>query len=143
MDYSTVFTESIKLHQRLVDIFVESRDESGFSFISQPEIASKIGRSQTWVASAIKRLNVEEICVESIASGKYMVHYENLLLKGVFSKISDLILDTRLDPTLFYKKDSVIAEEYGFKLRTVQMYKAYLRTGWKVSGNSTKVEIIE
>lgn len=133
MNYESLFADSMNLHQQLVNILVDARDESGFSLISQPEIAARIGRSQTWVASAIKRLNTEDICIESISNGKYKVNYENLLLSGVFSKILVLIRDTQLEPSIFSKKDSDIAKEYGFSLKTVQMYKAYLRTGWKVS----------
>ena len=133
MNYESLFADSLKLHQQLVDILADARDETGISLISQPEIAAKINRSQTWVASAIKRLNTEEICVELISNGKYKLNYENLLLSGVFSKIKVLIRDTQLDPSMFSKKDSAIAEEYGFSIKTVQMYKAYLRTGWNVS----------
>ena len=133
MNYESLFADSLKLHQQLVDIFVEARDENGISLISQPEIAAKIDRSQTWVASAIKRLNTEDTCIELISNGKYKLHYENLLLSGVFSKILLLIRDTQLNPSMFSQKDSIIAEEYGFSVKTIQMYKAYLRTGWKVS----------
>ncbi len=92
-------------------------------------MAKKINRSQTWVANAIKRLNTEEICIELISSGKYKVNYEDLLSQGVFSKILFLIKNTFSDPTLILKKDSEIANEYGFNIKTVQMYKSYIRTG--------------
>ncbi len=137
MNYESLFAASLKLHQQLVDILIEARDENGFSLISQPEIAAKIDRSQTWVAKAIKRLNTEDICIELVSNGKYRLNYENLLLSGVFSKVLILIRDTLLNPSMFFKKDSAIAEEYGFSIKTVQMYKAYLRTGWKVSTNKS------
>lgn len=136
MNYATLFMDSVRLHQQLVNILIETRDDRGFSLISQPEIAARIDRSQTWVASAIKRLNTEEACIEMVASGMYKLNYEDILSQGVFSKILLLIVDTQADPTMIAKKDSEIAEEYGFKLKTVQMYKAYLRTGWKVSSRS-------
>lgn len=121
--------DSLELHQKLINILVEARDENGISLISQPEMAKKINRSQTWVANAIKRLNTEEICIELISSGKYKVNYEDLLSQGVFSKILFLIKNTFSDPTLILKKDSEIANEYGFNIKTVQMYKSYIRTG--------------
>ena len=136
MNYATLLKDSLDLHQELVNILVKARDESGLSLISQPEIAIQIGRSQTWVASAIKRLNTEDICVEQISNGKYKVHYEDLQTQGVFSKILFLIGVTYIDRSLFGKKDSEIAEEFGFKLRTVQMYRSYLRTGWRKSVDS-------
>ena len=133
MDYSTLFIDSLELHQKLVNILVKARDESGFSTISQPEIAEQIGRSQTWVSSAIKRLNTEDICIEQIASGKYKLHYEDLQTHGVFSKILFLAgLTYHVDQSIFFKKDREIAEEFGVNLKTVQMYKSYFRTGWKI-----------
>ena len=65
-----------------------------------------------------------------ISNGKYKLHYDNLLLDGVFSKIMFLIIETQSDPSIFFKKDSDIAELYGMGIQTVQMFKAYLRTGW-------------
>ena len=133
MKCESLFADSLKMHQQLVDIFVEAKDENGISLISQPEIAARIGRSQTWVVKAIKRLNVEEPCVEMISAGKYKLNYECLLTDGVFSKIMLLIVDTRLNVDLFFERDSDIAAKYGFKLKTVQMYKAYFRLGWERS----------
>ena len=74
MNYESLFADSLKLYQQLVDILAESKDETGFSLISQPEIATRIGRSQTWVASAIKRLNTEDICIELVSNRKYKLN---------------------------------------------------------------------
>ena len=66
-----------------------------------------------------------------IASEKYIVHYTDILAQGVFSKIMKLIIDCCEDPELFKDKDSSIAKERCLNIKTVQMFKAYLRTGWK------------
>ena len=133
MDYSTLFENSFKLHQELVNILSDAKNDKGVSVISQPEIAKKINRSQTWVASAIKRLNTEDTCIQCIGNSQYMLYYEDLMTQGVFSKILFLIILTRESPSIFLKKDSEIAQEYNVQVKTVQMYKAYLRTGWKIN----------
>lgn len=61
---SSLFAESLKNHQKLVNILVDARGEDNISRISQPEMARLIGHSQTWVAQAIKRLNTEDMCIE-------------------------------------------------------------------------------
>ncbi len=83
------------------------------------------------MGQAIKRLNTEDICIEIIASSKYVVNYTDILSRGVFSEIMKLIIDFYDEPELFHVKDRTIAIERGLKVKTVQMFKAYLRTGWK------------
>lgn len=131
MEYQSLFKNSFECHQRLIDILVEARNVDGYSLITQHEIAARVNRSQTWVTNAIKRLNTEEMCIETITEGVYRVYFEDLSSRGVFSKILVLIADTCLNPSLIQKKDSEIAKDYGYNIRTIQMYKAYLRTGWK------------
>ena len=133
MHYESLFMDSFASHQKLVYLLKEARDEAGISAISQPELARQIGRSQTWVASAIKRLNTEDVCVELISSGKYKLHYDDLLSRGVFAIIVLLIADTLKTPSLFEMQTDKIAEAYSCSKKTVEMYKAYLSTGWKVS----------
>ena len=128
---SSLFVESVKNHQRLVNILVEARGEDNISRLSQPEMARSIGHSQTWVAQAIRRLNTADMCIEMIAPAEYIVHYTNILACGIFSEILKLIIDCSENPELFKVKDSVIATERCLNIRTVQMFKAYLRTGWK------------
>ena len=138
MDYRTLFIDSFTLHQQLVNVIAEAKDEDGFAKISQTEMAAKVGRSQTWVSSAIKRINTEDLCIEFVAEGKYLLRYEDLSKRGVFSKILILMSDTISNPSMFLKKDLEIANEYGLKIKTVQMYKTYLRTGWKVTSKDNE-----
>lgn len=128
---SSLFAESVKAHQRLVNILADARDEDNISRLSQPEMAGLVGRSQTWVAHAIKRLNTEDACIEMIAPEKYVVHYTDILARGVFSEIMKLIIDCCGDPELFNVKDGTIATERCLNIKTVQIFKAYLRTGWR------------
>ena len=138
MDYRTLVIDSFTLHQQLVNVIAEAKDEDGFAIISQTEMAAKVGRSQTWVSSAIKRINTEDLCIEFVAEGKYLLRYEDLSKRGVFSKILILMSDTISNPSMFLKKDLEIANEYGLKIKTVQMYKTYLRTGWKVTSKDNE-----
>lgn len=98
---SSLFVESVKNHQRLVNILVEARGEDNISRLSQPEMARLIGHSQTWVAQAIRRLNTEDMCIEMIAPAEYIVHYTNILACGIFSEIMKLIIDCSENPELF------------------------------------------
>lgn len=123
-----VFAESVKNHQRLVDILIKAKNKAGVSQISQPEMARLMSRSQAWVGKAIKRINTENTCIEKIAQGKYVVHYSNIMDQGVFVEIMKLIIECYDTPELFRIKDSIIATERGIKVKTVQMFKAYLRT---------------
>lgn len=128
---SSLFAESLKNHQKLVNILVDARGEDNISRISQPEMARLIGHSQTWVAQAIKRLNTEDMCIDMIAVEQYIVYYTDILARGVFSEIMKLIMNCSENPELFKMKDGTIATERCLNIRTVQMFKAYLRTGWK------------
>lgn len=125
------FIESVKTHQRLVDMLAETKDKKGVSQLSQPDMARMMGRSQTWVEQAINRLNAEDVCIEMISPAQYVVHYTDILSRGVFHEIMKLIFDYDETPELFHEKDSVLAEDRGISIRTVQMSKAYLRSGWK------------
>lgn len=127
----SLFAESIKNHQRLVNILIEAKNEAGISQLSQPDMAKLMMRSQTWVGQAIKRLNTQDICVEMIGPENYILHYTDILAHGVFSEIMKLIIDCYESPELFLEKDSEIAAARGINVKTVQMFKAYLRTGWK------------
>lgn len=53
---SALFAESIKNHQRLVNILVDARDEDNISHLSQPQMARLVGHSQTWVVQAYRNL---------------------------------------------------------------------------------------
>ena len=55
---STLF-ESIDNHQRLVDAIADKSVE----YYSQGTLATACERSQTWVSAAIRRLNVENVCI--------------------------------------------------------------------------------
>lgn len=131
MNLRSLFEESLKNHQKLVDVLVDAQDENGISRLSQSEMARRVDHSQTWVSQAIRRINAEDVCIEKISAGVYRVHYSNLAAQGVFSKILNLMIDCYCDFSVFQKKDREIAEEWDLKLRTVQMFRAYLLTYWK------------
>ncbi len=121
----TLFTESVKNYQKLVDILIESKNEDEISAISYSDIAEIMGYSQTWVRKAMKRLNTEDACIKMIATAKYVVNYTNILLKGVFFEISKLIIEFCMVPELILKKEAEIAAEQGISLKTIQMLKSY------------------
>ena len=122
-----LFVDSVNMHQKLVDIIVEAKDDDGISRISQPEMAELTNRSQSWVGKAIRRLNTEDICIEMVASGQYVVHYANILEKGVFCEVLKLINDYYVTPELLNTQDKILAAERGIKTRTSYMFKSYIR----------------
>lgn len=129
----SLFTESVINHQLLVDKMLEFKNEEGICEISQPELARLTNHSQTWVTSAIKRLNTEDTCIEIVGPSKYVVHYPNIGRQGVFSKIFQMMFDLEQDPCMFRMKEAEIASIYSVKLKTIKMFKSYILTGWRVS----------
>lgn len=127
---NSFFIESIQAHQRLVDILIESKNEDGISELSQPKLAKLMNHSQLWISKALKRINTEDICIEMIARGKYVVHYTNLYTQGTFSEILKLINDFSETKELFFLEDSKIAADRGINVETVQLFKTYMRNGW-------------
>ena len=113
------------MHQKFVNLLAEVRDENGISRITQQEIARQMNRSPAWVKKAIKRLNTEDLCIESIGRGEYRLLYDNLRSQGVFSKIIAMYMSGT--ESLYEKKDTEIMYQYECKLRTVQMYKSYIK----------------
>ena len=74
-------------------------------------------------------INTEDNCIEMVSPGKYIVHYKDLLEHGTFLCIKNLIIDAIKEHQLLIESDKSIAAKYGYKLRTVQMFKAYMKTG--------------
>jgi len=128
---SSPFIESVENHQNLVNILLDAKNKDGISQLSQPEMAKLMNRSQTWVVKAIKRLNTEDTCIEMIAPGKYVVHYTNIYMRGVFSEILKLTITISQDVEMFFLRDEIISKKYGIKVKTVQMFKSYMRIGWR------------
>lgn len=122
--YSTLF-ESIDNHQRLVDAIADKSVE----YYSQGTLATACERCQTWVSAAIRRLNVENVCIiKATKSTPYRINYENIRTNGVFSKILGLVFlfeSGRND--LLTTTDKAIAEEFKLNITTVHMFKTYLR----------------
>ncbi len=125
---SPLFIESVKNHQRLVNILTKAQNKSGISQLSQQEASKLMNRSPVWVRKAIIRLNTEDTCITMIAPGKYVVHYTNILNQGVFSEIMKLIIDCNDKPELLHMEDRTIATQRDINIKTVQMFKAYVRS---------------
>jgi len=130
-----MFFGSVKTHQRLVDVIISFRDKHGVSHISQQEMSKLTNRSTACISKSISRLNIENLCVELIGPGKYVVHYDNILAQGVFYKILKLLVFCSIDVNFiketYYMKDKDVASKHNIKLKTVQMFKTYLRDSVK------------
>jgi hypothetical protein len=127
----SLFKQSITNHQKLVDVLREAQNSTEVSEISYAEIAKRTEHSITWVKQAIKKLNTEDTCIEVVGYEQFVVHYTDLLSRGVFGEIAKLMVECYQNMDVFHEKDMTLSEKYNVSLKTVQMFKSYLRTGWK------------
>lgn len=125
-----LFIESLENHQRLIDILLTRKNEKGICVISEEEIIGNIKHNSSWIKRAISRINTEDLCIELVAPNQYIVHYENLLEKGVFNVIFKMILYTVEDLNMLERKNLELMKEFKCNLKTVQMYRSYCTTGW-------------
>ena len=90
-NYENLFLKSFIKYQTLINTIIEYENEKGICVVSQIELAQKLSLSQTTISKLINRLNVEDMCVEIVSPGKYIIHYKNLLERGTFSCIWNLL----------------------------------------------------
>ena len=126
-----LFKISIAKCQKLIDTMLEYENENGICVVSQVELAKRLSLCQTNISDAIKKVNVEDLCIEKLSPGLYKIHYKNLSERGTFVCIFNLILDTIKNSELIFENNQTIADRYGYKIKTVQMFKAYMKNGHK------------
>lgn len=126
----SLFFESVEHHQSLVNCILKYKKDDGFCYISRDQLVLESGRQWSWISKAFKRMNTEEICVIE-TGGKYFVAVEDLLQGGVFCRIFWMMIDTLQQPEIVRQKNDEIMKRYNCKLKTVQMYRAYMLSGWK------------
>ncbi len=123
-----LFIDSFNNHQSLINELKRHEAKDNICYISQPALAKMLCHSQTWVEQAIKRINSEDECIKCIGLGKYTVAYDDLSKSGVFSSILFLMAELLRDTNMFYLKDQELAVKYNKPIRTIQMFKSYVRT---------------
>jgi len=123
----TLFMFSYLQHQELVNTIIENADEQGVCRLSQKELALKVGKSQAWLHKAISKINGEDICI-TYKPCSYRVAYNDLSKQGVFSKIITLMRETLSGnyEFIFSAKEVDVAQRYNIKVKTLQMFKAYI-----------------
>jgi hypothetical protein len=123
----TLFMFSYLQHQDLVNKITENADKDGICHLSQKELALKVGKSQAWVHKAISRINVEDYCI-TYKPCNYRVAYTDLSTRGVFSKIIMLMRETLSGnyEFIFTAKEIDVTQKYNIKVKTLQMFKAYI-----------------
>ena len=127
----TLFIESVKHHQDLIDHILKYKEADGVCRVSQAQLMLDTGRTWTWIDKAIKRMNTEEVCVQKKGTSEYIVIHESLHKAGVFVRILHMLMDTYETPEIVRMKDAELMAKYECKLKTVQMYRSYALTGWK------------
>lgn len=138
----TTFNKSLEMHQKLIDTMLLYKNENGICKVSQKELSEKLKRHQTWVSKAIERINTEDECIKKVKPGEYIINYSELVIRGTFKKILELMLITLNKPEIIYMNENEISKQFDVKIKTIQMYKSYLLTGWKkeIEKFSTKIQ---
>ena len=127
----TLFIESVKHHQDLIDRMLKYKESDGVCRVCQAQLMLDTGRHWTWIDKAIKRMNTEEVCIQKKGTSEYIVIHESLHEAGVFARILQMLNDTYETPEIVRMKDAELMAKYECKLKTVQMYRSYALTGWK------------
>ena len=121
------FAQKLLKYQAIIDAMLEHKNKDGICVISQTKLEKELPINQSNISRAIRQINTEEICIEKISQGKYIVHYRNIMERGTFAHIWNLFLDFEKNHQLLFEPDKTIAERYGYKIKTVQMFKSYIR----------------
>ena len=82
----TLFDESIKSHQELVDLLISYSNKNGICALSQKRMAQKLNKCPSWISQAIRRLNREETCIIKTPKG-YLVNIDDITAQGTFLQI--------------------------------------------------------
>lgn len=127
-----LFIESLENHQAVIDHILKYKNDDGICRVKQAQLMLETGRHWTWIAKAIKRINTEEVCIEKLGTSEYRIIHADLLQHGVFTRILEMLLDTITMPEIVKMKDRELMDRYHCSLKTVQMYRAYVTSGWKV-----------
>lgn len=125
-----LFIESLDNHQKLIDILLAHESEEGICEIPEEDLLIAMNRSLGWVKRAIDRINTEDLCIEIIGRNRYIVHYKELAKRGVFNVILIMMLYTMENIDIVRWKNDELMQQFGCKLKTVQMYRSYCTTGW-------------
>ena len=121
-----LFEESVKSHQALVDVIKSHSDESGICKLSQTEIARLLGKSQTWVSAAIKRINREKVCIVNSNEG-YILNFDNILTDGTFYEILRAMYYMLHNPEAYFANEKIVASSLNISRNTLQAAKIYIR----------------
>ncbi|MBQ9948411.1 MAG: hypothetical protein IJO91_08485 [Oscillospiraceae bacterium] len=117
------YNYSLQNHQELINI-ISDMLKNGESIFPRKKLASKIGKSVSWISLAINQINREEICIDYDCNG-LKLNYTDLSQNGVFAKIHKMLKDTEDNPELVYSDNKTLCEKYHVCEKTVQMYRAY------------------
>lgn len=121
------FNYSLTNHQKLVDI-IETHIRNGNRKFPKTQLSREIGKSYTWVCNAMKRLNVEDKCIEYDKNG-IKLNYDDLKNNGVFCKILEMLKATEKLNMLVRLNNKQLCKKFNVKETTVQMYRTYILSG--------------
>ena len=125
----TLFDESIKSHQELVDLLISYSNKNGSCALSQKRMAQKLNKCPSWISQAIRRLNREETCIIKTPKG-YLVNIDDITAQGTFLQIIQTMEYLANNPTKFNENEVDIAKDLNIKRETLQAAKTYLRNSF-------------
>lgn len=120
----TMFNDSVKKHQQLIDLIAKKIDNN--EPITREILANEMGLSKGWIDKARQQINTEDECID-YKVGNVQLNYRNLLEKGVYSIIKQMIEDSEINFPVFLFDNKKLSDIYHIKIKTVQMYRAYIR----------------
>lgn len=120
----------LKAYHLVIEILVNHRDSEGISRISQKEIASILGVSQTVIAKRFKNLRKFGAIEKVGHKNAYLVRYTNLLQHSPLSLVFKLAFLFEEQPELvndYYKQAEIIGVSYN-DIQIARGYLTYLIT---------------
>lgn len=71
----------------IINILLESRDKNGISCITQKNIGTKVGLTQTAISKYLKRLEQYDKCIEMVVPSRYIVNHSDMIKYGPVNRV--------------------------------------------------------
>ncbi|QSO48767.1 winged helix-turn-helix domain-containing protein [Alicyclobacillus mengziensis] len=117
------------LYQGIIEVILENKHSDGTCYISQTEIANRLGTSQINVSKRLKKLEKADRCVVKVAPGQYKVNHCDLREHGPIARSLRYMEAVIREPDLMQLPQNVQAELLGLQSVDVQRALAYFKYG--------------
>jgi biotin operon repressor len=120
---------SLALYQGIVEVLLEHKQRNEVCYVSQTEIANRLGTSQINVSKRLRKLEDADQCVVKVAPGQYRVHHRDLREHGPIARSLRYMEAVLQDPELMQLPQNVQAEQLGLQSVDIQRSLAYFKYG--------------